>query len=178
MQRASAIALFAGAMICVLTQLSPQATDAAATPIPGGANQLNGISGGLASTLFNGKVRIRKMTIRTATAAEYQPSSGQTGLMFSCLVSNGTSKDRSGQFSAALVDADGVAVDGGPLHVYDAFYSLRPGATARVTLRFIAPAGFKPVKILLTDQAGPTGPVFRINLKAADLPVALAPAAT
>jgi hypothetical protein len=121
-------------------------------------------------------VRIRKMTIRTATTDEYQPSSGQMGLMFSCLVSNGTGKDRSGQFSAALVDADGVAVDGGPIHVYDAFYSLRPGATARVTLRFIAPAGFKPVKILLTDQGGPAGPVFRINLKGADLPVAPTPA--
>jgi len=129
MQRSLALVLIAGIMVFALEQRSP-ATAEAATPIPGGANQLKGISGGLAATLFNGKVRIRKMALRAATPAEYTPDSGKTGLMFSFLVSNGTNKERSGQFSGAIVDADAVSIDGGPLHVYDAYYSLQPGAAA------------------------------------------------
>jgi hypothetical protein len=177
MQRTLALVVIAGAMAFALAQFSLP-TAQAATPIPGGANQLKGISGGLAATLFNGKVRIRKMTLRAATPAEYTPDSGKTGLMFSFLVSNGTSKERSGQFSASIVDADAVTIDGGPLHVYDAYYSLQPGAAGHATLRFIVPSGFKAVKILLQDEGSPTGPVFRINLKAADLPAAPTPAAS
>lgn len=164
-------------MTIALTQSGPQPS-VAATPIPGGANQLKGVSGGLAATLFNGKVRVRKMALQNATPDEYRPDSGKMGLMFSFLVSNGTSKARSGQFAASIVDGDGVSIDGGPLHVYDAYYSLQPGAAAHAALRFIEPAGFKPVKILLTDGGSPAGPAFRINLKAADLPAAPGPAAT
>jgi hypothetical protein len=150
----------------VLSMSSPTLVDAAPTPIPGGANQLKGVSGGLSSTLFNGKMRIRKMQLRAATAAEASPGAGQTAVTF-VIVSNGTSAARSGNFTASMVDSDGVAVNGHSTSVYSAFYSLQPGVPARGTIAFVLDSGFAPVKILLTDG---NGPAFRINLKPTDLP--------
>ncbi|MEO6913161.1 MAG: hypothetical protein ABI182_03965 [Candidatus Baltobacteraceae bacterium] len=129
----------------------------------------------MTSILFNGKVRVRHMGLRTSTAAEYAPADGQRGLVFSYLVSNGTHSARTGYFGAAISDADGVTIDGKPVSVYSAFYSLQPGAAARGTIQFIVPAGYAPTKILLTDQGSPSGTAFRVNLKASDVP---APAAT
>jgi len=68
-----------------------------------------------------------------------------------------------------------VVIDGKALTVYSAFYSLQPGAAARGMIQFIIPAGYTPTKILLVDQGAPSGPAFRINLKATDVP---SPAAT
>jgi len=142
---------------------------ATATPVPGGANQLAGVSGGLTSTLFNGKMRIRKMQLRASTAAEASPGAGQTALTFVFLVSNGTNAARSGNFTASIVDADGVAVNGHSVSVYSAYYSLQPGVPARASIYFVLPTGFTPVKILLTDG---NGPAFRVNLKPSDIPAA------
>jgi hypothetical protein len=156
----------------VLSMSSPALVNAAPTPIPGGANQLKGVSGSLASTLFNGKMRIRKMQLRAATAAEASPGAGQTAVTLVYLVSNGTSSARSGNFTASMVDSDGVAVNGHSTSVYSAYYSLQPGVPARGTIAFTLDSGFAPVKILLTDG---NGPAFRINLKATDLPKPAAP---
>ena len=150
-----------------LSMSSPALVNAAPTPIPGGANQLKGVTGGLASTLFNGKMRIRQMQLRPATATEASPAAGQTAVAFVYLVSNGTSAARSGNFTASMVDSDGVAVNGHSTNVYSAYYSLQPGVPARGTIAFVLDGGFTPVKILLTDG---NGPAFRINLKPTDLP--------
>jgi hypothetical protein len=150
-----------------LSMSSPALVNAAPTPIPGGANQLKGVTGGLSSTLFNGKMRIRQMQLRPATATEASPAAGQTAVAFVYLVSNGTSAARSGNFTASMVDSDGVAVNGHSTNVYSAYYSLQPGVPARGTIAFVLDGGFTPVKILLTDG---NGPAFRINLKPADLP--------
>jgi hypothetical protein len=155
-----------------LSILLPARVNAAPTPIPGGANQLKGVSGGLSSTLFNGKMRIRKMQLRAATAAEASPATGQTAVTFVYLVSNGTSAARSGNFTASMVDSDGVAVNGHSTNVYSAFYSLQPGVPARGMIAFVLDSGFTPVKILLTDG---NGPAFRINVKPTDLPATQAP---
>jgi hypothetical protein len=176
MKKNTTLAIILGAAIVGLTLSNPRsAVSAAPTPIPGGANQLNGVSGGLSSALFNGKVRIRKMALRTSTADEYAPEDGQRGLVFSWLVSNGTHSARAGNFSASLADADGVVIDGKTLSVYSAYYSLQPGAAARGMIQFIIPAGYAPTKLLLVDLGGPSGPAFRINLTATDVP---SPAAT
>src|SRR5580698_1003708 len=114
--------LMAVMAIGVLALNSPTVAGAAPTPIPGGANQLKGVSGGLSSTLFNGKMRIRKMQLRAATAAEASPAAGQTAVTFVYLVSNGTSAARSGNFTASMVDSDGVAVNGHSTNVYSAYY--------------------------------------------------------
>lgn len=161
--------LTAALTIGAFAMSSPTLVSAVPTPIPGGANQLNGVSGGLASTLFNGKMRIRKMQLRPATATEASPAAGQTAVALVYLVSNGTSAARSGNFTASMVDSDGVAINGHSTSVYSAFYSLQPGVPARGTIAFVLDSGFTPVKILLTDG---NGPAFRINLKPSDLPAA------
>src|SRR5579872_5334728 len=153
----------------VLSSSRPDAS-AAPTPIPGGANQLRGVSGSLSSTLFNGKIRIRKMALRASTPAEFTPATDQRGIVLSWLVSNGTSSERTGYFAASLADADGVVVDGKPVTVYSAYYSLQPGAAARQTMQFVLPAGYAPAKILLVDKGSPAGPAFRVNLKTSDVP--------
>lgn len=176
MKKSSVLPTILGVAILGLALSNPQsAVSAAPTPIPGGANQLNGVSGGLSSALFNGKVRVRKMALRTSTATEYTPAAGQRALVFSFLVSNGTHSSRTGYFTASFTDADGVVIDGKAVTIYSAFYTLPPGAAGRGTIQFIIPAGYTPTKILLVDQGSPIGPVFRINLKASDVP---SPAAT
>ena len=142
---------------------------AAPTPVPGGANQLNGVSGTLSSTIFNGKLRFRKMLLRTSTPAEATPDAGGMALTLTYIVSNGTAKNIYGNVGASMVDADGIAVAGHPLGVYGAYYSMPPGAPVRGTISFVLPAGFVPVKILLVPG---DGPAVRINLKASDLPAA------
>jgi hypothetical protein len=157
------------ATLAAFASMSPARATAAPTPIPGGANQISGVSGTLSSTLFNGKMRIRKMQLRPSTAAEATASAGSSALTFVFLVSNGTSAPRAGNFSASMADADGVTINGHSVSVYSAYYSLQPGMPARATIYFIVPSGFTPVKILLTDG---NGPAFRVNLKAADIPAA------
>jgi hypothetical protein len=64
---------------------------AAPTPMPGGANQLNGLQGTLQSTIFNAKMRVRKMQLRPSTPDERSTSAGSTAITFVYLASNGTS---------------------------------------------------------------------------------------
>ncbi len=167
--------LFSFATIGLVLSSAQPGVSATPKPIPGGANQLSGVSGSLSSTLFNGKIRIRKMAIRPSTAAEFTPVTGQRAIVLSWLVSNGTKSERTGYFAGSLADADGVVVDGKPVTVYSAFYSLQPGAAARETMQFVLPADYSPTKVLLVDQGGPAGPAFRINLKTADIPSPSAP---
>jgi hypothetical protein len=170
----SNLVLVAG--LCAVLEDSARA---AATPMPGGSNQVGGVTGTLQSTLFNGKMRIRKMQLRVATAQEASPDKGESALTFSFIASNGTSKQRGGNFSAHLSDADGVNVDGRSVSVYSAYYSLIPAAAARGTIAFVLPSGYSPVKIVLVDSADDKEPVFRINLKPSDIPEpATAPAAS
>jgi hypothetical protein len=150
---------------------------AAPTPMPGGANQLKGLQGTLQSTMFNGKMRVRKMQLRLSTPDEQSSSAGVTAMTFVYLAANGTTTDRHGAFGADMVDADGVAISGRPTSVYASYYSLIPGAVARGTIGFQIPSGFTPVKIVLRD-AYDSDPVFRINLKPSDLPSAPTPAPT
>ncbi|HLJ85041.1 MAG TPA: hypothetical protein VKT51_12780 [Candidatus Eremiobacteraceae bacterium] len=145
------------------------AAEGTSTPMPGGAYQLSGLSGTMSSTLFNGKIRIKKMSFRTATPQELILTAGQTGVVFSCIVSNGTNERRSGYLGASLVDSDGIVVDsyGGPM---ESLYGLEPGAAARQSFRFLLNDGFKPVKLVLIELGNGPQPVFRIALKPSDLP--------
>ena len=150
---------------------------AAPTPMPGGANQLKGLQGTMQSTLFNGKMRVRKMQLRLSTPDEQSSSAGETAMTFVYLASNGTTSDRHGAFGADMVDSDGVVISGRPTSVYATYYSLIPGAVARGTIGFHVPSGFTPVKIVLRDGYD-SDPVYRINLKPSDVPAAPTPAPT
>ena len=167
---------FVGMTLAVIGLLGSFATPSSAaggtaTPMPGGANQLKGLSGTMASTLFNGNIRIKKMSFRAPTPKDDMGlQAGQTGIVFSCIVSNGTNDRRTGYLNASLVDADGIVLNSYGGDPEESLYTLQPGAAARQSFRFTLKDGFKPVKVFLVEQANGTQPVFRITVKAADLP--------
>ena len=166
---------FVGMTLAVLSLLGAFGTPSSAaggtsTPMPGGAYQLKGLNGTMSSTLFNGKIRIKKMSFRAPVPKDdmgLQP--GQTGIVFSCIVSNGTNDRRTGYLSATLADADGIVLNpsSGP---EESDYTLEPGAAARQTFTFTLKDGYKPVKLFLVERANGDVPVFRITVKDADLP--------
>jgi len=86
------------------------AVAAAPTPVPGGANQRAGVSGAMDQVLFNGKLRLQGMSLKDATPADtVRPSTGQRGLVFRVLVSNGTKRADHGYFNTQLADTDGAS---------------------------------------------------------------------
>ena len=153
-----------------LTAPGPLRAAATPTPMPGGANQATGISGKLGATLFNGKIRIRKTSLRAGTSSDGLTSGpGDKVVYFSCLVSNATNATRVGYLTANLADADGVVLNSasGPL---ESDYELPPGGIARQTFGFILKNGYTPVKVFLSENANGVQPVFRVNLTSKDLP--------
>jgi hypothetical protein len=138
-------------------------TQASPTPVPGGANQASGISGPISGQLFNGKVRLSKMSLTPTIDL------GDNYLVFSTIIANGTKKDRVVLLEAHLVDADGVTLNqragdpvGGPC-------TLAPGAACRNSFRFkIIDPQFKPVKVLVEELGNGPQPVFRVDLPPAN----------
>jgi hypothetical protein len=136
---------------------------AAATPEPGGANQVAGIEGNLSSTLFNGQLRLRKMSLRAAAPADNLTSDF---VVFEALVSNGTSKQVAGYFNSSIVDADGVSVAGHSAGLWN----LQQAGSYKLKIDFHLPPNFVPVKIVLIPTDPKFTKAFRINLKAGDAP--------
>jgi hypothetical protein len=156
--------IFAAA-IAVLTLMVAFAgrTQASPTPVPGGANQASGVSGAITGELFNGKLRLRKMSLTPTTDL------GDNYLVFSTLIANGTKTNRVVLLEAHLADADGVTLNqragdpvGGPC-------TLAPGAACRNSFRFkITDPQFKPVKVLVQELGNGPQPVFRVDLTPAN----------
>jgi hypothetical protein len=164
------------ALLCSMLLTLVLGADAASalakpTPVPGGANQLAGVSGTLSQTLFNGTLRLHGMTLKDAGPGDnIRPNApGERALVFRAVVNNGTHHEDHGYFDATLADADGITVAGRPL---DGGWSLEPGAGARVVNGFSVPAGFVPAKLLLAESAHPKSRAFRITLRPSDLPAA------
>jgi hypothetical protein len=145
------------------------------TPVPGGANQTRAVAGGLHATLFNGQVRLRKMMLTkpdNSTSESYPDTPDTKWLVFRALASNGMPKVlEMSQFSASLVDGDGVAVAAQPDKVRPVgmVSNIPPGGAWKETILFNVPRDFKPVKIVLVS-ADKHYPSFRITIAASDLP--------
>jgi hypothetical protein len=134
------------------------AASSAPTPMPGGANQRAGTSGSIDGELFNGKLRLRKMTIVRKT------EDGDNYVVFSTLIANGTNKDRVTLLEAHLADADGVTLNQTAGDPKEGPCTLAPGAACRETFRFKVTDDFHPVKVLVEELANGTQPVFRVNV--------------
>ena len=152
----------ASAMLLVFL-LGATGASAAPTPVPGGANQRTGVAGTLSQTLFNGTLRLRSMSFGDAIESdnEHPNKPGERALVFHAIVSNGTHHYNHGYFDAVLSDADGITVEGRPL---DGGWDLQQGAAARTAIGFSVPAGFVPVKLVLTQAAVTHAKAFRITL--------------
>jgi hypothetical protein len=129
------------------------------TPVPGGANQAAGTSGPITGQLFNGKLRLSKMSLTPKTDL------GDNFLVFSTIVANGTKKDREVLLEAHLADADGVTLNQSPGDPEGGPCALAPGAACRNSFRFkITDPQFKPVKVLVEELGNGPQPVFRVIL--------------
>ena len=144
------IAALAAALSGALPMLALAATP---TPIPGGANQLNGVTGTLSSTIFNGKLRFRKFVLRPSTPDEQKADPGSTALTLTYIVSNGTSGHLAGSVPASMADADAIEVAGRPNGVYGTYYGMDPGAAVRGTLLFSLPASSSRSRLCSSRRA-------------------------
>ncbi|MFN2528161.1 MAG: hypothetical protein ABR584_05535 [Candidatus Baltobacteraceae bacterium] len=149
------------------------------TPIAGGANQTGGVSGNMSQVLFNGKLRIRGLSLREAAPGEHYanltpPAAGQRAIILRMIVSNGTHHDNHGYFNATFADANGITITG---NVLDDGWDLQPGAAARVAIGFIVPRDFVPSRMVLIQAAESHPRAFRIAIRPGDLPAAPGPAA-
>lgn len=169
-QRIASLAV-AGAVIA----FGVPARAAQPTPEPGGANQARAVAGSLHVTLFNGQTRLRNMTFGKpdgSAAESYTDDSGTKWLAFRALMSNGTPQVLTMmQFSASIVDGDGVAMPAQPDKVrpMGAVTGIPPGGAWKEAIFFNVPPDFKPVKIVLVPS-DTHYKAFRITLAPADVP--------
>ena len=145
------------------------------TPVPGGANQTAGVAGTLHGTLFNGQVRVRKMSLGkpdNSPNESYADTADEKWIVFRALMSNGTSKPlEMTQFSASIVDADGIAIAAQPDKVrpIGMVTNIPPGGAWKESILFLVPKDFKPTKIVLV-AANPKYKAFRITIAPTDAP--------
>ncbi len=136
-----------------LTLASFATASAAPTPVPGGANQAEGVATIFGKPSFNGEVRLTPRTLRDATASDgFTAPSGQKWLVFQATGANGTNKPLDmQQFVASIVNADGESYAAQPdkLLPMGGVYGIAPGAGWREQVAFQVPADFVPAKIVL-----------------------------
>jgi len=156
--------LFLAIAACAATAALASGTP---TPIPGGANQANGVAGTIGSKLFNGEVRVQPAEIRFATDADGVTStSDQRWIVFTASASNGTHKPLDmQQFNASIVDAQGNTIQAQPDKVRPTggVYGVPPGGGWKEQIFFLVPTSFVPDKIVLQPYDG-KHPVFRISI--------------
>lgn len=164
------------ALLATISLVSGVPALAEPTPIPGGADQAAGVSGTLRSpSLFNGQVRVKKMTITKLSGGSgetYPEESGKRWIVFRSVMSNGTSHPANiQQFDATVSDADGISVAAQPNDVrpMGSVTGLAPGAAWRENILFLIPSDFKPAKIVLVS-ADSRYRAFRITLAPDDTP--------
>ena len=149
----------------------------AATPPPGGANQVNAVEGTLGQTLFNGEVRIRSGKLRNATSdelAQILPAEDKRVIVFTATMSNGTHGNFTGYFQYALVDADGVSAEAEERYVEpNPPPNVAQGAAWHQKVAFLVAKDFKPVKLLITQtiksNRNGTAKAFRFTIAPSDL---------
>lgn len=164
-----------GVALLAALALAVPAGAAKSTPEPGGANQTSGVAGSLHATLFNGQVRLRKMALTKPNSSpdeSYPDDPSGKWYVLRALASNGTPRVLDlQQFSATIVDGDGVAVAAQPDKVRPEgmVSNIPPGGAWKETILFHVPPDFKPVKIVLVPTAGHYK-AFRITVSASDVP--------
>jgi hypothetical protein len=101
------------ALACVSLAMVPALGSPTATPMPGGANQVSGVSGKVGDTLFNGIVRLQVVEVRDATAADHPEtmlaSADQRVMVMTAVVRNGLHSNFIDLIRYSLADKDDVA---------------------------------------------------------------------
>jgi hypothetical protein len=120
---------------------------------------------GAACALFNGKLRLRAVSLRDAGGPPdlVPAAAGDRILIFRAIVSNGSPDWVMGNFDTALADEDGNTVTGRPL---EGDWNLARGGAARTAAEFHVAPDFMPVKLILIDTSEPDVPAFRFDVRA------------
>jgi len=140
-------------LLFALTLGSAGAVLASPTPVPGGANQAEGVPTTFGKAAFNGEVRLTPRQLRDSNATEdFISPSGQKWIVLYATASNGTKKSLDmQQFVASIVNADGESYTADPdkINPVGCACGIAPGAGWRERIAFLVPTDFKPVKILV-----------------------------
>jgi hypothetical protein len=139
-------------LVCALGV--PAVTAAAApTPVPGGANQVNALSGKLGQTLFNGIVRLKVDELRDATAADHPetalPDADQRVMVLSALVRNGSHADFAELLTYTLADNDDVTFEIKDYLIKPNPVNILQGSAAHQRALFVVDAGYHPTKLIV-----------------------------
>ena len=126
---------------------------AAPTPVPGGANQVNAISGKLGETAFNGVLRIRitdfKETTDASTIKYLTPSPSQRVMVINVLLRNGTRDEFTDLLTYTLADKDDISVVIPTNTFTHANLHILQGAAERQSANFLLDRDFVPTKLIV-----------------------------
>lgn len=159
------------ALACASLAAVPALAAPTPTPMPGGANQVSGVSGKVGDTLFNGVVRLQVVEVRDATSADHPETllapADQRVMVMTAIVRNGLHSNFIDLIRYSLADKDDVAyviadhlITPNPLNVPQ-------GAAARQTAMFAVDKNYAPVKLLVqcaTCNAQTRFAAFRVAL--------------
>jgi hypothetical protein len=128
---------------------------AAPTPVPGGANQIAGVSAVFPATVFNGFVRIKPQYFGPARpqdgVTETPSNPGTQVLTFTGILSNGKTVPYMDNPLIVLSDANGVAIDARSVEPNGIILQQAAGANLKVI--FWAPADFVADHLTYTCQS-------------------------
>ena len=143
------------ALIALVTLFIPCAAFAKTKPIPGGANQVIGVSARFPATVFNGFIRIKPKYFGPARPEDNvieKPADANTRLLaFSATISDGSTKPYLDNPLIVLADADGVTVTARTVQPNGII--LQQAAGAKLTVVFWVPTDFVPDHLTYTCQS-------------------------
>lgn len=138
--------------ICLVAFAGPTA-GATPTPVPGGANQVSGLSGKIGQTVFNGVLRVQVTQLRDATAADHPeqllPSADQKVMVMTVILKNGLHDEFIDLISYTLADSSGVTFKIPSNDITPSNLDIQQGGTARQKALFIVDPSYKPVKVIV-----------------------------
>lgn len=152
-----------------LAFMSGAVASAAPSPAPGGANQVNAISGKLGDTLWNGVLRFKLVEVREATAADHPesvvPTAGQKVMVVTAIIRNGTPSSWGELVSYTLADKDDISFEI-PGHFFTPVaLNIQQGASVKQTAVFPIDKNYVPVKLIFQcTSCGKSFKAFRVTL--------------
>ena len=174
------VRIFAAALLTVAVTFASFAASAAApTPLPGGANQVNAVSGAVGEPMWNGVVHYKVQELRDARPEDHPetllPGPNQKVMLLRASLRNGTPKQFAELLTYTLADKDDVTYEIPSSSLAPSPLVVAQGAVARIGGLFLADKNFLPVKLLIqcASCSASTGfGAFRVKVPAAPAPAA------
>ncbi len=144
---------FRNVIVCVAAAAVCAAGVRAATPVPGGANQVHALSGKVGDTVFNGALRVTIEELREATAADnpdrLHPTPDQKIMVMKILLRNGMHTPFIDLVGYTLADKDDVTVAVPSSELTNANLHIQQGAAERQVAMFPVDKSYVATKVLV-----------------------------